>query len=363
MAITLTSLDPGAFDAFDEVIDARAPAEYAEDHIPGAVNLPVLDDAERARVGTIYTQQSPFEARRIGAALVARNVARHLERHFAARGRDYRPLVYCWRGGQRSGAFATILGQVGWRPETLEGGYRSWRRLVKHALYDRPMAAPVVVLDGDTGTAKTGLLARMAARGVQVIDLEALAGHRGSLFGTLPGGQPAQKGFETALARRLAGLDPAQPVVVEAESSRIGALNLPPALWRAMRDAPRLTVTAPLNARARYLVRAYPELVADRAMLRQRLDRLRPFHARVRIEHWQALAEDGAMEALARELMLHHYDPRYARARSAAGELLRLDLPSLEPDALEDAAARLARHVSAGPADRSGAGTRSNDRA
>ena len=230
MALTLSSLEALDTLPFDTVIDARSPAEYAEDHLPGAINLPVLSNEERARVGTIYTQESPFRARRVGGALVARNVAAHIEAALADKPKTWRPLVYCWRGGQRSGAFSLILRQVGWAAETIEGGWRAYRRLVQHALYQAPWPAPVVLLDGNTGTAKTDMLALLAARGVQVLDLEGLANHRGSLFGAMAGGQPAQKGFESALAHARARLDPARPVVIEAESSKIGQLLLPPGL-------------------------------------------------------------------------------------------------------------------------------------
>ena len=227
---------------FDDLIDVRSPAEFAEDHVPGAISLPVMSNEERARVGTIYVQESPFLARKIGAAVVARNAAAHIEGPLADRDGGWRPLVYCWRGGQRSGSFATILSQIGWRAETVEGGYRSWRRLVQGALYEGTLPHRLVLLDGLTGTAKTEILHRLDRLGTQVLDLEGLAGHRGSLLGGMPGGQPSQKGFETALATRLAALDPGRPVLAEAESSKVGDLALPPAIWSAMRAAKRIEV-------------------------------------------------------------------------------------------------------------------------
>lgn len=332
---------------FDEVIDVRSPSEFAEDHVPGAVNLPVLNDAERARVGTIYVREDTFLARRIGAALVARNAAAHLEGHLAGRDGRYRPLVYCWRGGQRSGSFATILSQVGWRVDTLAGGYRSWRRLVNAALHDTPFPAPVVVLDGNTGSAKTDLLHELARQGVQVLDLEGLANHRGSLFGAMPGGQPSQKLFESRMAAVLAGIDPARPVVVEAESAKVGARSVPPSLWKAMLAAPRVTIAAPRAARAAYLARAYADLAADRAGFAAVLDDLRPYQPRERVDGWHALLDAGLLELLAAELMEHHYDPRYARSRArSVGDRDRVvPAESLTPDALPDLAARIAAQV------------------
>lgn len=316
MPVTLASIRDLESLGVDAIIDVRSPSEYAEDHVPGAISLPVLSDEERARVGTIYKQQSPFLARKIGAALVARNAAAHLEGSLAGMGGGWKPLVYCWRGGQRSGSFSTILSQVGWRSDTVVGGYKSWRRLVVEITHDLPFTAPVVVLDGNTGSAKTEVLARMAAQGAQVIDLEGLANHRGSLFGAMPGGQPSQKAFEGRLAVAMAGIDPSRPVLVEAESNRIGRVTVPKALWLAMVAAPRVTIEAPLAARAEYLAAAYADLTADGAALAAVVDKLRPFHAREVIEHWQALAGAGAFPALAGELMAAHYDPRYAKARA-----------------------------------------------
>ena len=217
----VTSLSDLAKAGFDTIIDSRSPSEYAEDHLPGAINLPVLDDAQRAEVGTIYKQVSPFQARKIGGAIAAANVARHVAGPLARHDGGWRPLVYCWRGGQRSGAFSTILAQIGWRTSRLEGGWKSWRALVLRQVQDLGPPSPLVVLDGNTGSAKTEILHRLAARGVQIIDLEGLANHRGSLFGAMPGGQPAQKLFESRLAMVLAGLDPARPAVIARELTKL----------------------------------------------------------------------------------------------------------------------------------------------
>lgn len=347
MALTLTSLTQLPAAGFDMIIDVRAPQEYAEDHIPGAVNLPVLDDEERARVGTIYKQQSPFLARKVGAALVARNAARHLEGPLAVMNGGWRPLVYCWRGGQRSGSFATILAQVGWRVELVQGGYKSWRSLVVRDLNDTPFPAPLTVLDGNTGTAKTEVLAGLAARGVQVIDLEALANHRGSLFGHRADGQPSQKMFEGRLACALAGLDPARPVVVEAESSRIGAVTLPKQLWAAMGAAQRIRIAAPLEARAAYLTRAYADVVEDRDRLVRVVESLRQAHPAERIEDWLTLVQAQKYEALAAALMRDHYDRRYekhrARFERASDRAIATD--ALDAPALSRLADRIADMV------------------
>lgn len=333
--VTLTSIADLASLPYDEVIDTRSPAEYAEDHLPGAVNLPSLSNAERAEIGTIYVQESRFLARRLGAAYVARNAAEHLLTHLADKPATYRPLVYCWRGGMRSNSIALIYGQIGWRVGVLEGGWRSWRRLVQQALYEAPFPAPVAVLDGNTGSAKTAILAKVRARGGQVIDLEGLARHRGSLFGLVPGdAQPAQKGFESALAHAMARLDPTRPVLVEAESNRIGELRLPPALWRAMQEAPRIEIAAPVEARADWLTRAYADISADPEELAVRIAALGPYHPRETIAEWQALAGAGDFAPLAARLMQEHYDPRYAKTRLRQAQATEV----LLTDRLDDAA-------------------------
>lgn len=343
MAIPLWRLADLAAHGFDDIIDVRAPSEYADDHLPGAISLPVLSDEERARVGTIYVQDSPFLARKIGAALVARNSAAHIEGPLANRPGGWRPLVYCWRGGQRSGSFALILSQIGWRVETLAGGYKAWRGLVVSALYDDPVPAPVVVLDGNTGTAKTEILNLLHGLGVQVLDLEGLARHRGSLFGAMPGGQPSQRGFETALALALSRLDPTRPVVVEAESSKVGDLRLPPKLWAAMTAAPRITLSAPPEERAAYLTRAYADVTGDRDRLVEVIGQLRHAQPREVIDHWLTLAATGDFPPLARGLMDRHYDPRYARHRARmAPPAAEIAAASLTRDALPALAARVA---------------------
>ncbi|HEY9234466.1 MAG TPA: tRNA 2-selenouridine(34) synthase MnmH, partial [Phenylobacterium sp.] len=307
--------EPATLGAFDVIIDARSPGEFAVDHIPGAVNLPVLSDAERAEVGTIYVQESRFKARRIGAAYVARNVAQHLQTAMADWPGSQQPLVYCWRGGMRSNAMAVILAQVGWRTAVLAGGYRTYRRRVVQRLYEAHPVPKVVVLDGPTGSGKTEVLAHLAALGVQALDLEALAAHRGSLLGALPGTpQPSQKLFESRLLAELERLDLSRLIVVEAESSKVGQRMVPPVLWSAMDAAPRISLLAPAEARARYLAQNYGELGRDPDALIPLLARLPDRLGRKRLEAWADLARAGETEALAADLIEAHYDPAYRRS-------------------------------------------------
>lgn len=321
--------------SYDTVIDVRAPAEFAEDRLPGAINLPVLSDAERARVGTIYVQEAPFKARKIGGALVARNIAAHLDGPLAGKDGAWRPLVYCWRGGQRSGAFALWLREVGWRVDTLAGGYQSYRRAVVAQLYDHPVPHRIVLLDGDTGTAKTALLHRVAARGGQIVDLEGLANHRGSVLGIRPGGQPSQKMFESRISAALAALDPTRPVLIEAESSKVGNLLVPPALWKAMRTAPRIQITAQPEERARYLCRAYADLFADLPAFQHQLGLLARIQGHARVAKWQEMAAEGAFEPLVRDLIDCHYDSRYRRARQGTPEPALHVTTTLDADGLD----------------------------
>lgn len=300
---------------FDTIIDTRAPSEFLEDHLPGAINLPVLSDDERAQVGTIYKQVSPFDARKIGGALVAANAARHIAGPLSGFGGGWKPLVYCWRGGQRSGAFATILSQIGWRVGRIEGGYKAWRALVV-ARVEAPVAPPVIVLDGNTGSAKTEILLRLAKRGHQVIDLEGLANHRGSLFGAMPGGQPSQKLFESRLAMSLEGLDPTRPLLVEAESSRIGEVNLPRGIWQAIIAAPRIRLAVPVQARAAYTAQSYADACADPRRLTRIVDSLRPLHPGDHIDGWLRMIDSADWVALSAGLMRDHYDPRYEKHRA-----------------------------------------------
>lgn len=339
---TLSSLADLRQLSADTIIDVRAPAEFAEDHIPGAINLPVLDDAQRAEVGTIYTQDSPFKARKIGGALVALNTAHHLQTTLADKDGAWQPLVYCWRGGQRSGAFSTILDQVGWRVHLLKGGYRSYRREVVKTLYDMPIAHRLMIVEGGTGTAKTALLHHLAKAGAQVLDLEGIAAHRGSLFGGMKQDQPAQKMFETVLAQQLGALDPEKVTFVEAESSKIGERMIPPSLWSQMCAAPRVLITAPLPARGAFLCRAYADLTEDAARLAPIIDQLRPYHAATRIAEWHAQAQNGDWATLAAGLIADHYDPRYAKsAERKTTAQAQFDLNTLDDDTLAQTAQTL----------------------
>lgn len=300
---------------FDEIIDARTPAEFAEDHIPGAANHPVLSNEERVKVGTLYVQVSAFEAKKVGAALVARNIAGHIERSFMDKPRDWRPLVYCWRGGNRSGAMVTILRAIGWRAEQLEGGYKAFRRQVLNDLETLPGRFDYRVVCGPTGSGKSELLRALQRNGGQVLDLEALAAHRGSVLGSYPSTpQPSQKHFETRLWDTLRHMDASRPVFVEAESKKIGNLRAPEALMNAMRASPCLALEAAPAARVEYLKQDYQHYLEDPESLCERLEYLIALHGREMVVRWQTLARQQDWDTLVGELLERHYDPAYRRS-------------------------------------------------
>lgn len=325
---------------FDEIIDVRSPAEFADDHIPGAINCPVLDDDERARVGTLYVQNSPFEARKIGGVLVAKNIARHLETKFADHPKSWRPLVYCWRGGQRSGAMSIILNQVGWAAHKLNGGYKAYRRHVLQQMETLPATFNFRVLCGPTGSGKSRFLQALADTGHQALDLEALAQHRGSVLGQLPEApQPTQKWFESTLLQTLAQFDPARPVYVESESRRIGRLAVPASLLQTMHSGHCLSIETPAPVRVNALLEDYPHFIADKALLETQLAFLQPFHARKTLEDWRELIAAGDFPDLVANLLEKHYDPAYFRALGKnyadLAQAERLILSDLSPAALQ----------------------------
>lgn len=301
--------------SFDAIIDVRSESEFAEDHIPGAINCPVLNDDERIRVGTLYKQAGAFEAKKAGAALVARNIARHLDTLLLDKPRDWKPLIYCWRGGNRSGSMTHILAKIGWPAVQLDGGYREYRRHVNTALAELPARFNFNVVCGATGSGKSRLLQQLAAVDAQVLDLEQLAAHRGSVLGNLPtGAQPTQKAFESSIWQTLRKFRPDQVVFVESESKKVGNLRIPEALMEKMRASPCLSLTLSKANRVRLLMEDYAHFVNDPALLNAQLDCLIALHGHQKIARWQAMSLANEMHALVVELLSDHYDPAYGRS-------------------------------------------------
>ncbi|MES2537903.1 MAG: tRNA 2-selenouridine(34) synthase MnmH [Pseudomonadota bacterium] len=300
---------------FDSIIDVRSESEFAEDHIPGAINCPVLNDEQRIRVGTLYKQESPFAAKKIGAALVARNIANHIDALFIDKPRDWKPMVYCWRGGNRSGSMTLILAKIGWPAVQLDGGYKEFRRHVNVALAELPSRYAFQVVCGTTGSGKSRLLQTLAAAGAQVLDLEQLAAHRGSVLGNLPSeAQPSQKQFESRIWQTLRHFDPAKIVFVESESKKVGNVRVPDALMDKMRASPCVSLALSRTNRVGLLMQDYAHFVTDPLVLNTQLDCLVTLHGREKISRWQNMAMSGEMEGLVEELLVDHYDPAYHRS-------------------------------------------------
>jgi tRNA 2-selenouridine synthase len=339
------------FKRFDTVIDVRSPSEYAEDHIPGAVSAPVLDDAERAQVGTMYKQISAFEAKKLGAALLAKNAAQHIQSLFSDKPNSWRPLVYCWRGGKRSGAMVHILREIGWNAETLAGGYKAYRRFVVSELSRIPATLEFIVIHGPTGSGKSRLLGALRRAGAQVLDLEDLAAHRGSVLGNLPERpQPAQKMFESLLLNELSALDLTRPVYIEGESKKIGELQVPDALIERMRASPCIVLETPLDARVDLLLDEYRHFLENKPALDAQLDCLAALHGHERIAQWKALTD---WRELVTRLLVEHYDPAYRRSSARNFPQLpdahRVHIPRADDSAFQSAA-RSVIELSAVPA-------------
>mgnify|MGYP000179295036 CR=1 FL=1 len=319
---------------YSEIIDVRSPSEFAEDHMPGAINLPVLDDQQRAKVGTIYKQVSSFEARKIGASLVAGNISRHLESHFAAKDKNYHPLVYCWRGGQRSQSLAAVLVQIGWQVTVLDRGYKTYRAYVREQLEQLPQQFTYRVLCGLTGSGKTLILRQLAQRGVQVLDLEELANHRGSLLGQEwedePLSQPSQKWFESLLLEKLQHFDVHKPVWVEAESNKIGQIYLPHSVWQNMKDASCVEVELPLARRIEWLLQEYPHLGTNPEFFKTKLECLQSRYGWKKINQWYGMIDEGQGHALVGDLLETHYDPAYRRSISKCYGNVEFTLPIVD---------------------------------
>lgn len=324
-------------DTFDSIIDARTPSEYALDHIPSSLNAPTMNDAERVLVGTTYKQLSAFEAKKRGAAIAARNIAMHIEQLFMDKPKDWQPLVYCWRGGNRSGSMVTILRAIGWRAQQLQGGHKHYRQLVVDALTRLPSQFHYQVIGGATGSGKTRLLHFLAQQGAQVLDLEALACHKGSIFGGLAHQpQPSQKWFDSQLIDVLRHFDPKQPIFVEAESKKIGQIHLPESLIEAIRRAPVWEIRLPMAERITYLLEDYANYVDHPDQLKQQMTYLLPLFGHTQLAHWQALIDNRQFSCLTEQLLTLHYDPLYLRALQKQTEQRKahhiLSLPNLSTE-------------------------------
>jgi len=333
-------------DSFDTLIDARTEDEYALDHVPGAINWPTLDNAERITIGTMYKQVNAFEAKKRGAALSARNIAGHIEREVIDRPRTWKPLVYCWRGGNRSGALATILGAIGFNVTLIEGGYKAWRAALVDDLPRLAERLHYRVVCGPTGSGKTRLLQALAAQGAQVLDLEALANHRSSVLGHIPGvPQPSQKRFDSLIWDALRRFDPAHPVFVESESKKVGNVRVPDALIDAMRASACLDLQLSNEERVALLLEDYDFFVTDPDHFCQRLEALSELRGKAVVGDWIEKVRTGQTPAVVLQLLTEHYDPMYAQSIERNFKQYGQALPCVLKDRSPAALAELARSL------------------
>ena len=297
---------------FSDVIDARSEGEFAEDHLPSAINWPSLHDDERQIVGTQYKQINAFEAKKLGAALVAKNIAAHIERDVISKPRDWQPLVYCWRGGKRSGSLALILDQIGFNVTLVDGGYKAFRAALVADIPQLAAQFDYRVICGTTGSGKTRLLQALAGLGAQVLDLEALANHRSSVLGVIPGKpQPTQKAYDSLIWAALKSFDATQPVYIESESKKVGNVTIPEGLITAMRAAPCLQLELSEDARVALLLEDYDFFVKDIEFFCERLGALTQARGKDVVADWQARSRSGDVASVVRELLVKHYDPVY----------------------------------------------------
>jgi tRNA 2-selenouridine synthase len=239
-----------------------------------------------------------------------------LRAHFLDRPKHWKPLIYCWRGGNRSGAMTTVFRAIGWGAGQLHGGYKHYRNGVVSALEELPAHFQFKVICGATGSAKTRVLQAIGDLGEQVLDLESLASHKGSVLGVLPDEpQPAQKGFETLLLQKLKGFDQQRPVYVEAESRKIGNLQVPQALIEGIRRAECLEIRATLSARIQFLLGDYAYFLSRQPLLLARLAQLHGLQSNEILARWHAYVDNDRWPELVQELLEIHYDPLYQRSQ------------------------------------------------
>ncbi|MDX2228883.1 MAG: tRNA 2-selenouridine(34) synthase MnmH [Leptolyngbyaceae cyanobacterium bins.349] len=287
------------------LLDVRSPAEYDHAHIPGAIQFPLFDDQERAQVGTCYKQRGRDVAVELGLQIVGPKLAQFVQTAKQLT-RDRVLRIHCWRGGMRSGSMAWLMETAGFRVSVLEGGYKSFRQWVRTTL---AVEKPVLLLGGMTGSGKTAVLQELAHQGEQILDLEAIAQHRGSSYGALglpP--QPSTEQFENVLAIAWTQFDPLRPVWIEAESRMVGTCRVPDELFRRMQQAPMFQIERSRAERVAILLNGYgtanrDDLIAATERISKRIGGQ---HAKVAIDY---IRQDQLVPAIA--IVLDYYDKTY----------------------------------------------------
>ncbi|XP_062609406.1 tRNA 2-selenouridine synthase-like isoform X2 [Saccostrea cucullata] len=318
----------------NEVIDVRTLKEFKEDHIPGAVNLPVLSDLERHEVGKLYSQDS-FKGRIYGAELVTKNISQMIHEYLIKKPKEYSPLVYCWRGGQRSYSVAVVMAQIGFDVYVLEKGYKTYRERVKECLNEMPGKFTYKVLSGPTGSGKTFLLSKLSALGEQVLDLEGIANHKGSVLGAeINGTQPSQKWFESQIVEKLRSFNLEKVVWVESESVRIGNVHVPQTLHKEMGKAQHFRINLPMEKRVQHILKNYPDYIENFQFTKQKLMKLKSYHSNSKLSEWISLGESGQWTQFVEAFLTEHYDPSYSLSQSKNFKSPATDiyLDSLDPE-------------------------------
>ena len=298
---------------YDTIIDVRSPSEFEIDHIVGAINCPILYDDERQKVGTIYKQISSFKAKIIGSCLSAKNIAFHIEKEFLEKKGSWKPLIYCWRGGQRSKAFSIVLSEVGWRTYQLSGGYKEYRNDIIKYLDNIGMKLKIILISGKTGSAKTKILHSIRDQGAQILDLEGLARHKGSLLGAIPNlKQPSQKFFESLLFYEINKLNLKKNIFIEAESSKVGNVHIPKSIWSNMILSKRIEVVADVNTRAKFLIDDYQYMCKNPILIKPMIKGLKSRLSNNLIDSWEKLIDEKKWFELTKSFLENHYDSSYS---------------------------------------------------
>lgn len=301
------------------LIDVRSEGEFAEATLPGAINLPLLNNGERAQVGTTYTQTSPGLARELGLSIVSPKLPQ-LIKSLEELARKGPVVLFCWRGGMRSKSLATVADLMEIPVYRLIGGYKAYRSQV-YDFFQEEFPRQVVVLRGNTGVGKTELLQRLREDGYPAVDLENLANNRGSVFGATGLGEPpSQKKFEGLLYEELQALSDFSYILVECESKRIGRVTLPNSFYSAMQRGVQILQFDSLENRVERLIREYTGVPKALAEIETALNRLVKTLGRAGVEELQVLLKEGFLSKFTERLLLDYYDKLYSYPNEKKGD-------------------------------------------
>ena len=298
--------------SFDDIIDVRSPNEYQEDHIPNSTNLPVLNNLERKEIGTIYKNKSAFIAKKIGASLVSANIANHIKKNLLTKPGNWKVLIYCWRGGQRSKSFATVLSEIGWQVYVLKGGYKTYRSSINKKIYTITKKRKFMIIRGPTGCAKTRILQRLKKIGANTIDLEGIAKHKGSLLGSNPNvNQPSQKLFESQIYIELKKIKEKKLIFIESESSKIGNLYLPSTIISKIEKSPSIEINTDIKSRVSYLIKDYKSFIKTKDSFNKLFAYANVKLGKDIVTAWKVNYNSKDWKKLAYQLIVEYYDPLY----------------------------------------------------